>query len=306
MLNLFSGYHEESSQQKKLQLQLEINETAKQRFCGKANIPQCHNDTAWQLHYEKVFKILIKAANKKCNNISLGLESWNDKTLAAHMMYAVSIISTVGWGVYHPDHKSFELKLVTILYALLGLPLFAALLGHAHEGVKELEHRLMRVRWVQVYIGNTKFLGILAMVGLSSFVTLYGMLCYYMKEKGNRYMAEIVGLEVDVHIGPGNAKTDSEWSVLTGIYYVFTTTACIGFGDVYIWDAHALVYIIKPIAVFVVTTQVIALVAHAFRCTRRKMDRSLDRFVRSQLVRNIATKSVQYEKKTSRSPRFVT
>ena len=218
-----------------------------------------------------------------------------------NMMYAISIVSTVGWGVYHPHRHSVTSKVVTILYAMMGLPLFTALLKYAHEGVLALERRVMRKTWVQQKIGSTKLLGLVATATLTIFVVLYGAVCWHLQLEEHESDYE----ELLVQLYAGSAVRDYSWSILTGVYYAFTTLSCIGFGDVYIWDPHPFVWFFKPICLFVITTLVIALLAHAFQSAKKKVEKSFDAFARAHIQNNIAKKSVKYdaEARTRKSSR---
>ena len=282
---------------KMLDQQFQFNLSAEQILCKKHNLePECFEDAPWlRTHFENVYRNLTLISYNKCALARLNLTSWNNKTGSEDVMYAVSIVSTVGWGVYYPNRESVVTKVVTIVYAIFGLPIFAALLGYAHEGVAALERRIMRIRWVQLYVSNTKFLGLIALLVLTVFVAAYGAICVALQREEHETRYEELLLQL--HSGPG--VTDYRWNLLTGIYYVFTTLSCIGFGDIYVWDPHPFVWFLKPFSLFAITVFVIALLAHAFQRAKKQVEKSFHNFAEAHLISNIAHKSIKYDREAS-------
>lgn len=270
-----TGYYQRSLAYQRHDLYLQYLNRAEKILCEKAGAgPRCFAAMpAIHQRFQRVNANLTKASSTKCSLAGLKLKGWSNKTHTDSIMYALSVVSTVGWGVFAPTNST--LRIITIFYAIIGLPLFGGMIAFTRDGVKALERQILNVKWIQEMVGSRVLLVMIAGLFLSFCMIGYGVLCWVLEkdEEGTIYEELHRQLKFDM------TSDKQTWSFFTGIYYAFITMSCIGFGDEYIYDAHALLTYLKPLVQFLSIVIVIALLTRAFEGVEKKMHKVVDKSV---------------------------
>ncbi|KAL5258584.1 hypothetical protein ACHWQZ_G009156 [Mnemiopsis leidyi] len=215
----------------------------------------------------KNFSAIFNKSSVHCNLANHDLKSWHNMThsLGDSFMFAVSIVATVGWGVHFPP--SFTLRIVTIVYAVLGVPLFTTFIGFQIDFVKYVENRLKKNKFIKSYFGGSSTIN--AGMGLVMVVIalIYSSFSLHMVNQEKKHP----GIKEDLEI----IGEQGDWNFFSSLYFTFQTVSTIGFGDQFIFSAerHGAMLYLKPIFIIAFTAFLIALFTHVFGKMQEHMDR---------------------------------
>jgi len=218
---------------------------------------------------------LEEYVEKKCAVAKGRLVDWNNKAWGDAFMYSVSVMSTVGWGVYYPP--THLLRAVTIIYLLFGIPIFAAMVNVISGMIEKIEVSLRRASWTRKVCGAAgSVIWITGFMFVIIAVLGYAGICEALVVAGQR---ENANLYRDLEA----AVLDYTWGFFLCVYYTIITVTSIGFGDVYIFNpSHALLHI-KPFVFMILTAVLIALFARVFSKLQQRVDR--DAYKRTMKVK---------------------
>ena len=172
-------------------------------------------------NYEKFYHRSLKAANLRCKVAKLDLYGWNSMNFTDAWMYTYGVISTTGWGIHCP--QSNVGKLLTVIYATIGIPIIAALVGHIRNMMEALkEKKIKPSTFIRNWFGNHSIFAFMCF----NFVIVFLFLeSYLIKQLLHWYSYGIRDKLTKV-------GKSSEFNLTGCLYYlVINVLTTIGFGD---------------------------------------------------------------------------
>ncbi|KAL5265214.1 hypothetical protein ACHWQZ_G006090 [Mnemiopsis leidyi] len=211
------------------------------------------NNRSVEEQYHQNYTRIQKVTEQMCNIANLKLKSWNNKTWGDSFMYSVSVMSTVGWGVYYP--KTTKLKIITCLYLIFGIPIFAAMLNVISGILDSAEKYLLEKKTIRKYIGGDKCITSMQIIWAVLAVLLYAVVCDQLVEGGRDDV-------IEAHLE--DTVLNYSWNFFISVYYTIITVTSIGFGDIYIYSPAHVLLNLKPILCMFLTAFLIALFSRIF------------------------------------------
>lgn len=211
----------------------------------------------WNLRIQKEYSEdqiawLYGNASIKCSNMKT--VPW---TIGQSINYAISIITTVGWGVMTPS--TGVSKAITVIYALIGLPIYGIFVGYFKEFCAKNFKKLVRVprNWKYYWVLLSVFIVIIIFANIGVNWALE-MMKGKLRVALNAPCREINGYEY-------HQQNKTIWD---GLYFGFITVSTIGFGDEY----HKLSEckgssgesVLTALVGFIIFTLLVAMTAHLF------------------------------------------
>lgn len=247
-----------------------------------------HRSLTYDAFYDKASRVAVL----ECQLAKIDLTSWNNKTYFDANWFSFSIVSTLGWGIYYP--KSSTSKVICLVYALFGIPLFASVVGAVMRLVYNKEGSSKRSEAIRRYCINRRvFGGILATIFIA-YLVLGG---YAIQKYVNwNYSVSVPGMHEeheptslgDKVAAAGHPKS---WTLTQGIYYQWINGfSLIGFGDFWPYDNHGTEFPLIKCCValfnFCIIIVVLANVTRAFEYLSSNFEASVDRnIVRTYAIR---------------------
>ena len=179
--------------------------------------------------FQKFYNRSLQLANLRCSLAKLDLYGWNSKNFADSITYSISIFTTLGWGIHCP--KSLFGRAVTLIYALFGIPLVAALIGVFMSFLDAVGQRRARsFKLTKKYFGDFDIVSMMIVY----FCLAFGIFDGYLVTLTVKWFAS--GLEENLE----KIGLSSDWSLTEGIYFVFINfLTVVGFGDQYTFSKGA-------------------------------------------------------------------
>lgn len=226
-----------------------------------------HNQNMSKVAFEEFYRKLKRAAELECKLAHLELKSWNNLSFHDAMLYTYSIVSTTGWGVFHP--KSYLCKVITILYALCGIPLLMAHLAQIISLVNDKANQLKKEKWIRKYCGSYQI--------FSALLTQFVIACLFL----DSWMIQcwIPFISQDITEKYEKANIAQHYSYVGALYYYFNCISLIGFGSHYSFTSNEdpfLKSLIVVVTFFFVIIWV-ALCQRAYQMGKRHLDRSMEK-----------------------------
>ena len=223
----------------------------------------------------------------KCEVAKIDLKGWNNKSFGDSVVYAASIITTLGYGVYYP--LSTGSRIICMFYAIIGIPLFSLQIGICIRILKDLEIKIRSSKRIRRIFGNSNvFLTLIFKVFVSEilYTAWIIQLLYNRLEPAN---GEVTGQLLR------ETNSEIEWSFTSSLYFVVTTLGVIGFGELYLFEHGSEFYnnLFNVIAVLL-TTIFIATAERIFEGISNYFDNSLHKKV-------IRLHTMQWQQKNSTS-----
>ena len=223
-------------------------------------------EVIFQRQFEGNYTNLIKASSKQCEFADWELRSWQTKTITDSILYASSIVSTVGWGVYYPP--STILRLITIIYAIFGLPIFAMFIGMIMRMVCWAEESLKSKRWVRKYVGSGGLISaLMALCQLLACLVFGGITALIVNFERRGEYSQLLEQS-------GISRT---WDYFTGLYFTMVTVTSIGFGDLYLYSPAHCLLVLKPFLCLPITAVLIAVFSHSFNKLQGAVEKRANR-----------------------------
>ena len=219
-------------------------------------------------NFEEFYDRISKEANLRCELAKLDTFGWEGMHYLDAFIYSYSIISTTGWN-FHPKKSSLR-KATCMVYAFIGIPVFATLIGLIVKMIKADEGEIKTSAFVKRCFGNYKICFMFGLVVGLLFLVFQGYIMTKIVEHYTRDMKEDyekVGLP-------------TKWGITEGIYFfIINGISLVGFGDQYMVtsDKNLVGKLANLVFNICVLVFIIASLVRSFPLVRRYLHHSLDK-----------------------------
>ena len=234
--------------------------------------------------HDRIYNKSLRIAQLGCNVTKIDVYGWNSMGFLDAFIYSYGIMSTTGWGVYVP--KSTLCKIISVVYAIIGVPILAGLIGILVRSFDTYEERLKTSAWIKKLFGNYQIFAVICFNIGVAYIFLQG---FFLSKMISYYSANL-------QANYTRAGLPTSWSLTEGIYfYVINTITLIGFGDQhFIYDSVPIPRLIKLMIDFLFLIVMLASIKKGFTNLVRYFDHSMDKKMRKYYTRLDSTRKVTF------------
>jgi len=199
---------------------------------------------------------------KNISTVICNIQSEKEWSFHDSLSFAKSVITTIGYGVYAPTTTAS--KIICIVYAMLGVPLFLHFLGYITGGMEYIKDSVINSKVLKQKDVATLTIVVVAIIVLGAML-INGTMTHVLQQqsdgqdlsKFNERTQAILNSSISV-------GSESQWGYFVCVYYVFESITTLGFGDLYVHGAGGGEAIVKDILTLLFVSILIAMFAFLF------------------------------------------
>lgn len=218
-----------------------------------------HSDNRTAMEEDVKYKIqqLLNVSTVICN-------IQNEKEWSFHdsLSFAKSVITTIGYGVYSPSTTSS--KIVCIIYAILGVPLFLHFLAYIQGAIEFMKDSVINSKILKRKEVAKLTIVVVALVMLLAML-INGSMTRILQQKTDGFDSSNLNKKTqEVFNTTIKIGSEHKWSYFVCVYFVFESITTLGFGDLYVHGAGGAEAISKDIITLLFVSILIAMFAFFF------------------------------------------